>query len=174
MGWQPEDSHPDEVPIQIDAYGIKLRGAPKDTGEPTPATWGAVWAQMNEHLRRIAVGSTGVIAEVLEGGIRIVRGISSLPGAVSDRIRGAHGKADAVEEQRQAEVLQPSPDEALGTINRILEKYRALGYEAYITNHEDGRVMIALGTPPGSQAAVVAAVEGSRVALTPGEPEPQP
>jgi hypothetical protein len=181
-----QDSNSEDVPIVVEAYGFKVsaKSRPDDLGEQLPVAWRDVPHRINQHLMRIAVAPTRLIAEVFEGVTRVIRGVSRLPSAVVNRMQRAHVEADASEERRQAIALDamrhqlpPSetqaqittdiPDEdkaalAISLIQAVLQKYTAKGFDAYIVLSPDGKPIIVLGTPPGSGPQVLAAIEEAK------------
>jgi hypothetical protein len=187
----------DDVQIVVDAYGIKttLKARPDDLGEPPPASWKDVPYQINRHLMRIAAAPTRLIAEVLEGATRIVRGLSRIPSSVANRLRHAHIEADARESQCQELIsgapprkLAGSPSDnrltghvssedqatrALSQIQAVLKKYSDQGYDAYVVIGSDGKPIIVLGAPHGSETQIREAVDQAQAMLeTPMEREP--
>lgn len=172
-----------EVPIAIDAYGVKvtLKSRPDDLGEQAPSSWRDVPALINKHLIRIAVSPTRLVAEILEGATRLVRGLGRIPSSVASRMQRAHTEADSRERQRQeitGSIVQgqlpsgasrdpsangtPVEDKAsvaLTQIQAILQKYSSQGLDAYVALGPDGKIIIVIGTPPGSAPKVREAIE---------------
>lgn len=83
--------------IQVDAYGIKARVQPADVEEADSTTWKKVGKAISKQFKRFAVGLFTLPNEVIYGSIRLIRGLTSVPGAVAKRIEGAHLKAEKVE-----------------------------------------------------------------------------
>lgn len=172
------DADGEDVPVVVEAYGFKveLPHRPETLGERAPDSWRDVPAQVNRHLMRIVAAPTRLIAEVLEGVTRLVRGLSRMPDSVASRMEYAHREADKTERQRQELVTgteqseltsgaphgaltsdPSSPDTAtlaLDQIQKILQKYIARGLDAYAVLGPDGKVVIVLGTPPGSETQI--------------------
>lgn len=173
-----------EVPIVVDAYGIKvtLKSRPDDLGEQEPSSWRDVPSLVNRHLIRIAASPTRLIAEVLEGATRLVRGLSRIPGSVANRMQSAHTEADSREQLRQelanktiqeGQLAQGSSHNrltngtqiadkaavALTQIQSLLQKYSSQGVDAYVALGPNGKIIIVIGTPPGSEAQVREAIE---------------
>jgi hypothetical protein len=190
------DSGHDEIPIVVEAYGVKVdtKSRPQGLGEQPPSSWRDVPSLINQHLMRIAVAPTRLIAEALEGATRLIRGLSSLPTSVVNRIQRAHFEADAAEGQHQQTArrlieqrktsLEPKallaegmPDEdrtaqAIERIQAILQKYKDEGLDAYITFGSDGKPIIVLGAPPQSESQVREAIEQTKTLLNqPTEPD---
>jgi hypothetical protein len=187
----------DEIPIVVDGYGIKvtLKARPDELGEPTPTSWKDVPYQVNRHLMRIAAAPTRLIAEVLEGAARIVRGLSRIPSSVASRLQRAHIEADARESKNQEAItgapqreLAPGVPEnsltsgetsednaarAISQIQAILKKYSDQGRDAYIVIGSDGKPIVVLGAPPNSEAQIREAIDQARALLdNPLEREP--
>jgi hypothetical protein len=181
-----QDSNSEDVPIVVEAYGFKVsaKSRPEELGEQLPLAWRDVPRRINQHLMRIAVAPTRLVAEVFEGVTRVIRGVSRLPSAVANRMQRAHVEADASEERHQAIVLDAMrhqlppgethaqittdiPDEdnaalAISKIQSILQKYTAKRFDAYIVLGPDGKPIIVLGTPPGSEPQVLAAIKEAK------------
>lgn len=126
-GQEPDD----HITIVVDGYKVVLRVPPGDLGEKTPRTWSDVLFQVNGHLMRIATGATRLVAEALENATRLVRGIATLPAAVTKRLTRAHDEAERVEIMAQQESLvsltPPAADDAVRTIDALLSKYKVRG-----------------------------------------------
>lgn len=178
----PDDDQ--EITTVIDAYGIKIpvKTRRESLGEPAPSSWSEVSQQVRQHLMRIAAAPTRLVAEILEGATRLVRGLGQIPGALASRLDHAHDQADQREGQRQqrAELRNrlsadenrsnseevDSAEHATSQIERILQKYSAQGFDAYVTLTPDGQIVIVLGTPPGSEDHVREMVEKTQRLLT--------
>ncbi len=86
--------------IQIDVYGVKARASPAADEEPTPRTWRETGERINRALMRFAAGVFVLAADLVEGAGRLVRGLTGLPGCLSQRI-GEHGRPNCLEERQQ-------------------------------------------------------------------------
>jgi hypothetical protein len=185
MTKEKPDSSSEDVPIVVEAYGFKVnvKSRPDDLGEP-PASWMDVPRRVNEHLMRIAVAPTRLVAELLEGATRLIRGVTRIPSAIANRVQRAHTEADASEWVRQeiaaedkrrqlnsdvipAQLTTDIPEEdkaaiAINQIQSILQKYTAKGLDAYIILGPEGKPIIVLGTPPGSDQQVLEAIEETK------------
>lgn len=181
-----QESNSEDVPIVVEAYGFKVntKSRPEELGEQVPASWRDVPRRINQHLMRIAVAPTRLVAEVFEGATRLVRGVSRLPSACANRIQRAHVEADASEERRQAialddmrhqlahgetrdQITTDIPDEdkaalAISQIQAVLHNYTVKGFDAYIVLGPEGKPIIVLGTPPGSEAQVLGVIEEAK------------
>lgn len=170
----PDDS--ERGTIVVDAYRIKAPAG--DLGEPRPASWTEVKDQVIRHLIRIAAAPTRLAAELLEGATRLVRGLTSLPSSISVRLRQAHDRADTEEHlrqsasptalRRQTSVTDVEPASvgsdaegarAVQRVAEILEKMRNRGLDAYVVIQTDGKVVVVLGAPKGSEAVVKEVLE---------------
>ncbi len=88
---------------------IKGKGGP---GSEEPESWREVGPIINRHLRKLAVGLTGLISDtvdatrsVLQGIKNFVRGTGELPGAAADRLRRTRAEVQADEDSKQAVLL---------------------------------------------------------------------
>jgi hypothetical protein len=171
--WHDEPDTP-ECHVQIDAYGIKATVRPSDLGAPPPATWAEVRKQIADHLRRLAVAPTRLLAEAFEAATRLVRGLSSIPDAVAQRIHRGHAAADRTESQRQALTAgarmskramdsEERSERARQLVERLDEIFQHVretqGREAAVVFLDDGRVLLHLGTPSDAKGAVEAAAK---------------
>lgn len=181
-----QDSNSEDVPIVVEAYGFKVtaRSRPEDLGEQIPVSWRDVPGRVNQHLMRIAVAPTRLLAEVLEGATRLIRGVSRIPSSIANRMQRAHVEADASEGKRQAIALDAmkhqltlgaphaqtttdTSDEdkaalAISQLQAVLQKYTARGFDAHIVLGPEGKPIIVLGTPPGSETQVLNAIEEAK------------
>ena len=41
----------DQTPIQVDAWGVKVKGQPVAKGQPPPKTWREVGSRLHQHLK---------------------------------------------------------------------------------------------------------------------------
>ena len=168
----------EETVVSIDAYGIKMRSRLGIDLQPTPESWKDVLRQIRGHLLRIAVAPTSLIAEIFEGAIRLVKGITTLPSAASSRIAHGHAHADAREAKRQREVLDgdrsSSVSSPIDRINGILEKYRQRGLDAYVVLGPDETVVVVIGSPSESQEVISEAVDQFRALSAGASPEDHP
>lgn len=137
--------------IIVDPLRIKVRLRPGSLGEESPASWKDVANQVNGHLMRLAAGSTRLLAEVVEGATRLVRGVSSMPSALVRRIEKFHVIADVHEEIVQEELDRgapaASPENALKNLEAILNRYHAEGLVATLHIDENGRPIIVVVRP---------------------------
>src|SRR5688572_13777984 len=112
MTYDREENESDESGVSIDVYGVKLKNVrPGEIGETPPESWREVLERLNGHLMRLAVAPTRLLAEVFEGGTRLLNGLTSLPGAMATRLREGHARADRAEAERQS-ALASSGDAA--------------------------------------------------------------
>ncbi|MFT3684394.1 MAG: AsnC family protein [Phycisphaerales bacterium] len=92
-----------EVNLSADLYkgklGFKASIRPNE-GSPQPKNWAEVGKSFNQSLMRIAAGLPGVVAEALDGAIRLCKGVASLPESIAERIRSAHLAVDRRETKR--------------------------------------------------------------------------
>ena len=177
-----EKSDSEGIPIVIDGYGIKvtLQSHPDDAEERAPQSWSEVRQQLGQHLMRLAVAPTALIATVFESTTRILRGLSRLPNALSQTIAAAHATADENEHRlqryasttRKEPVVESNSGEsssrtalALAQIENLLNEYKSKGLDAYILIGPNGQILIALGTAPGSEAEVLEAIKKSKALL---------
>jgi hypothetical protein len=185
-----QDSNSEDVPIVVEAYGFKVnaKSQPEDLGEQIPVSWRDVPSRVNQHLMRIAVAPTRLLAEVLEGATRLIRGVSRIPTAIANRMQRAHVEADAIEEKHQAIALEAmkhrlalgeSPSQitadiadedkaslAINQIQAVLQRYTVKGFDAYIVLGPEGKPIIVLGTPPGSERQVLEAIKEAKKLLS--------
>jgi hypothetical protein len=134
--------------LQVDVYGIKVRGLVASYTEPRPTSWKEVAVRINQHLMAIADGVFGVIAETLEGAKRLIKGTTSIPEAVAGRIESTH-KTMEKRESGHEEVLEVFPygdlyDKA-GAVLQLQAKLKELrdrGLAAGVTLDGDGRPII--------------------------------
>jgi len=164
-----------EVPIVVDAYGVKvtLKSRPDDLGEQKPSSWRDVPSLVNRHLIRIAASPTRLVAEILEGAARLVRGLSRIPSSVAGRMQSAHTEAEIASSTIQGQSAPGSSHNrltngaqiadkatlALTQIQSLLQKYSSQGVDAYVALGPDGKIIIVIGTPPHSEAQVREAIE---------------
>jgi hypothetical protein len=184
------DDVPNEVPIVVEAYGFKVdvNSRPDDLGEQPPSSWKDVPGRVNQHLMRIAVAPTRLVAEALEGVTRLIRGLSRLPSSIVNRVQRAHFEADAIEGQRQQiarglikqHVASAKPralltddaseedktTQAVEQIQALLQKYKDKGLDAYVMFGSDGKPIIVLGVPPQSDAQVLEAIKQTKKFLS--------
>ncbi len=154
----PADETAERTGIQVDGYKIKAHLRPVETGEPTHETWAEVAQSVNAKLKSIAVDSVGLVADVVEGSRRIIRGLADIPAAVARRIDRAHEKADRVEALEQVKVESralppPSPADAMNYVKEFLLGLQAQGKTVGIRDLEDGRVAIVIVKPEDQQFA---------------------
>jgi hypothetical protein len=183
------DSERDEAPLIVEAYGFKvnIKSRPDDLGEHPPSSWRDVPSFINQHLMRIAVAPTRLVAEVLEGATRLIRGLSRIPSSVANKLHRAHFEADAVEKQRQQlavdvikhKVTSAEPtalltdelssedmaEQAINQIQALLRKYRDKGLDAYIIFRSDGKPVIVIGTQTQSESQVLDAIKQTEIFL---------
>ena len=180
---QSEDKSRDRgIPIVIDGYGIKvtLESRPDHLDETPPATWAEVRERVGQHLMRIAVAPTALIATVLESTTRIVSGLSRIPNSLSRAIKGAHSAADERERELQARAGEEKKSRvtipkfastnsnailALTQIEALVAEYKAKGVDAYVLIGPNGQIIVALGTASGSEAEVLDAIRKAKALL---------
>jgi hypothetical protein len=136
--------------LQVDQYGIKVRLQvhPVKLGE-RPRSWKEVGQRINQHLMAIAEGVFGVLAETMDGLKRVIRGTTSIPQSVADKIEGAHKQTSdrEVDHQEVLEVFYCDEElyqkaEALLRLERKLQELRGRGLVAGITTDKEGRPVI--------------------------------
>jgi hypothetical protein len=146
-----EDEEAEPAGIQIDVFGMKVRVKPSELKHQEPTTWREVAGRVHASLKRTAVGIARLVEEVVEGSIRIVRGVTSLPGSISERVASAHEHADRAEDRRQAaapptapaQLSGPSVSEATAAqaaaLEGILKEKLAEGHFVAIRQLDDGQ-----------------------------------
>jgi hypothetical protein len=183
------DDDSERIPLAVDAYGFKVnvQSRPDELGEQVPLSWKEVPKRVNQHLMRIAVAPTRLIAEGFEAATRFIRGVGKIPNSVARRMERAHVEADANEAQRQERVRdklrqqqelstqqhllsqgtsdEDSAESAISQIQAILRKYKTKGVDAYVVFTPDGKPVLVLGTPPGSEQQVLESIEHAKALL---------
>jgi hypothetical protein len=160
-----ENAAADKDVLQVDLYGIKVRThvQPANLVSERPRSWKEVGQRVNQHLMAIAEGIFGVLAETVDGLKRVIRGSTSIPQSVADRIEGAHKQTSDREADHQ-EVLEVfycdeglyQKTEALLRLEKKLQELRDRGLVAGITMDKDGRpVLYALKKAHKDQLAEV-------------------
>lgn len=165
------ESPQDVDPVVIDAYGIKVPLRPSDLPEPEPESWADVRNRLHRHLLRLAVLPTALLVELLEGVTKLIRGTTSLPTALSDRIQEAHNLADLREEQRQSTAashgliagrLGPEVDSGdrvahlVARLEVLLEQMRARGRDGTVILLRDETIVVILGTAEEAREQITA------------------
>jgi hypothetical protein len=146
-------AEPDEQSgIEIDAYGIKARIEPTETGEPDPKTWKEVGQAVNDKLKSIAVNLVGVVGDTVVGTRMILRGLARIPASIARRIERGHEKADRIEakaqeKREQKQLPPPSAAVALERIESMILKKQAEGFAAEVVDLEDGRQALVFVKP---------------------------
>jgi hypothetical protein len=166
----PRSDAPETEHVAVDVYGIKANVRAGDLGEPHPTSAREALRQMRGHLLRIVVGSTRLIAEVLEGATRLIRGTTALPGSLATRLHDAHTRADHREEQLQEAVrepvrLIPAPEEEVQRqverLVALLHRIRDRGRDGAAVELPDGDLLFLLGTAIDSRDAIEEAAVGA-------------
>ena len=101
---EPTSADADAGGIQLDGYRIK----PVDSEEPAPKTWSEVWSRVMQHLRSLSVRPFSLLDTAFRATENLLRGAGGMPGALSERIEGAHRRADQVEQKQQDELSEGS------------------------------------------------------------------
>ena len=156
--------------IQADVYGIKRRFDPAQP-EPEPKTWIETGRRVNQQLMAIARGVPTLMAAALGGATQLIRGLCAIPGALANRISGAHQLADRQEAKRQSELEAgqlptPSAQAAMDRIECILLEQQARGNAARVIESPGGKVAILIVRPELEEQAQETALKAL--------PAPQP
>lgn len=147
-----EQDQTEEATVQVDVYGIRIPVTPAENIEPSPRTWKEVGRRASRDLKRVAGGLLGVVAETVEGLQRLIRGTSSLPKSISERIAAAHRQAQAHEESKghdrlRAESEHAGGQDAVDRLNKKLEDLRAKGFAAAVVHDRDGNPVVFVVRP---------------------------
>lgn len=154
---ESDDQATENAAVQVDLYGVKAKGSPKDVEEVEPRDWKEVGTRVNALLRKIAVGLVTFVDEAITGARRGVKGLTSVPGALAKRIEGAHRQGDQEEEHRQnqlanREIAVPDTQHAVDHLASILERHQANGYHVRIVL-KDGKPVIVVVRPEHGELA---------------------
>jgi hypothetical protein len=178
-----EQQEPEQgIPIVIDCYGIKvtLKSNPDDQDEQAPRSWSEVRRRLGQHLMRLAVAPTALLATTFESTTRLISGLSRLPSTLAKVISAAHETADEKENllQREFEIGQEpfqlssssetaseKAEVALRRIETILKDLKDKGLDADVIITPYGQILITVGTPLGSQAEVIEATKKAKALL---------
>jgi hypothetical protein len=153
----------EQAVVQVGVHGVvvKAKVSPADIGEPTPKNWKQVWKLVHGHLMKLCVDAVGLVADVLGGARRLVRGLADIPPAVAKRIEKAQVQADRAEEKRQEQVAAgqrealPAPI-AADRVEDVLADFRAKGLAAAVVKVGDAIAVVAV-RPELLEEAVAAA-----------------
>ena len=144
-----ERDEKEQAGIQFDRYGIKARIPPAEDEEAAPTTWRDTWAQIERVLMRLVVAVPRLPTVILEGGARLIVGVTKLPAAIAARVRGAHQKTDkreSISESRLVDGSQPnlSQAESIDDLKAALAVIHARGNPAEIREHGGRFVVVVL------------------------------
>ena len=153
--WKPDE--PEQRPIQVDIYGVKFKTTPTETDAP-PETWREVWDRIHGSLKRLASEPFTLLADSLSAARSIVKGIATIPAALSSRIAGAQ---DIVEKQEANPdlTLLPSAEESVAELVEIFESLRQRGLNPELRELPGGRLGIIVTADKDSKIAHGIAVE---------------
>ena len=176
-GRKGQESEQENEKVQIDVYGVKASFPVADLEEEPPANAQDVVQQIKQHLLRIAVAPTRLVAEVLEGASRLVRALTGHSVRTESRRRAAHEMADRREARRQDDLVPNRSKHAgassvtlavqerrtalLARLEALLAEQRTLGRDGAVIFLDDGTVLLVLGTHEDVRAAVEASATRS-------------
>ena len=155
------------IPFLIEGYGIKLhlRSHPDDVAQPVPTSWAEVRKLVMRDLMRIAVGPTALLATAFESCIKLISGLSRVPGSICRVIERELSSTVKRRRRLPPQYAQETRDQlmigakssnsdaelALTKIETILQAYRAKGVDAYIMRGPNGQIIIVLEPPANAQ-----------------------
>lgn len=95
-----------EGPVfHIDVGGVKARLTPSGPRTSAPGSWWEVVKNVNDDLKLLIVGLSGLLADLPDGIRRMWRGATGIPSAITTRIKGRRVKARQ-KEQAAEDVLE--------------------------------------------------------------------
>jgi len=177
--YSPDGDRPKKVPLQVDLYGLKAEVTPQPSADPPPKTWRQVGVRVNYALMRLCLGVPELAASVVTGLDAIVRGVASLPAAISSRVRRAHDRVDHVLEAGPAQpkavaVAVAEPSDPAEELLALIDDYRDAGIEVVQVRLETGQWAFALVEPEAAGAAIdcaAKAIEGRVLELDAPRPK---
>jgi hypothetical protein len=153
--YDSEHDEQSEEFLQVDVYGIKTRFTPAAPDRP-PDSWREVWRRVHKALMTIVSDSVMLIADVLSGSRSVVKGLASLPAALSDRISGAHKTIEDRERnaEKQIPILNLKQSEVLEEIQAVIGRLNAKGLSVQVQELTKGQIAVYLTPTEQAQLAV--------------------